>query len=189
MTTTTRAAYSDGALTPLDPLRLADGATVSVTIEDAPREAGDAEVPRLAERFSRIIADARGRTFYDGMDSQLADNVRAAIIENGLPAIDALSQVLDSHGSEVETCDEIIRQVGLLSDAPTHRARLNLLADLLASPQARFRDAAALGLSFLEDPDALPYLRAAKEREPNAWLAENLEQAIEELENIRCRNI
>ena len=188
MVTTTKATYSNGALTPRDPLRLTDGAVVNLTIENLSAESDGAEIPRLAERFNRIIADARGRTFYDGMDSQLANDIRAVIMENGLPSVDALSQVLNSDGGEVETRDEIIRQVGLLDDAPTHSARLKLLIELLSSPQARFRDAAALGLSFMEDLDALPYLHAAKRRENNAWLAENLEQAIGELESIRCRN-
>ena len=189
MLTTTKATYSDGALTPLDPLRLADGAVVNLTIENPPAESRESELPCLAARFSRIIADARGRTFYDGMDSQLASEARAVIEENGVPAIDALSQVLNSHGGEVESCDEIIRQVGLMGDAPTHLTRLKLLSELLSSSEPRFRDACRVGVSFMEDSDALPYLRAAKQRETNAWLAENIEQAIEELESVQCRNI
>ena len=144
---------------------------------------------RLTECFRQIISAARGEIFHDGMRSQLAEDIHSAIIENGVPAVDALRHVLnDCRGPAIMAVEEILRQVGLLEHPPTQRHRLQLLADMLASDDGGTRDGALLGLSFMEDPSTLPYLRAALQREVEPWLVEGISQVIEELEQAQCLN-
>ena len=50
MPTTLRARYADGVLTPLEPLDLADGCEVTVSIDAEPRPRGAAAVLELARR-------------------------------------------------------------------------------------------------------------------------------------------
>ena len=53
MTTTVKATYSNGVLTPLEPLDLEEGEQVTVSIEDAP-PSGEARGESLLEMFDRL---------------------------------------------------------------------------------------------------------------------------------------
>ena len=139
---------------------------------------------RINGQFRKVISEAKGEQFFDGMASPLAEATRAIITANGPIAVEALQQVLNIQHDELAGIEEILRQIGLLQDESTRQVRLRLLADVLASPQKQIRDAAMLGLSFLEDKDALPYLRQALQRESAPWLNKNLEMVIEQLERI-----
>ena len=66
---------------------------------------------------------------------------------------------------------------------------MNLLTDTLKSERERIRDAASLGLSFLEDSSALTHLLDARRNETVPWLMKNLDLVIEELEQAECRSI
>ena len=78
--------------------------------------------------------------------------------------------------------------MGLLYDPATHGSRLRVLADSLALSDPRMRDAAGLGLSFLDDVSALPKLRAAFDVEKNTWLRRNLNLVIDQLEASGCHD-
>lgn len=143
-----------------------------------------------ARRFHQVVADARGYVFHDGMSSPLSEVVHDLIRRHRTPAVDALKDVLRScDGADVGAAEEIARQVGLLDDEATHSARLNLLDAMLSSEHGCIRDSALLGLSFLDDPNALGSLRRALERETEDWLVENLTQVIEQLEQTQCPSI
>ena len=139
---------------------------------------------QINERFRHAISEAKGEQFFDGMTSPLAEATRNIIAANGVIAVESLRQVLNIRRSEVASTEEILRQIGLIQDEATHQARLKLLADMLAAAQEQIRDAALLGLSFLEDAAALPYLRHALQRESAPWLEENLKMVIAQLEQI-----
>lgn len=137
---------------------------------------------RLCSQFGEIIREAKGETFFDGMNSSLAEKTGRFIISNGTIAVEALQQTLNKHHDEIESVEEIIRQVGLLQDKPTYQPRLNLLTAMLASQQERIRDAASLGLSFMEDPLVLGALYKALQTETVPWVSKNLSLVIEQLE-------
>ena len=135
-------------------------------------------------RFRQAINEAKGEQFFDGMNSPLAEATRNIIAANGVIAVESLRQVLNIRHNEMAGIEEILRQIGLLQDEATHQARLKLLADMLASSQEQIRDAALLGLSFLEDEAALPYLYQALQRESAPWLEKNLHMVIAQLEQV-----
>ena len=58
MTTTVRAAYANGVLTPQEPLDLEEGQQVTVSIEDVPMSVGarpgEAHAESLLEMFERV---------------------------------------------------------------------------------------------------------------------------------------
>lgn len=142
----------------------------------------------LDRRFQQIINETSGELFFDGMDSPLAEKIRCVVYAHGTDAVKALRQALLKTPDEVEAGEEILRQIGLLRDKPTHYARLNLLTDMLELPQERIRDAASLGLSFMEDPAALPHLLNARRVETAPWVAEGFDQTIKQFEQTICPN-
>ena len=136
----------------------------------------------LCRQFQQIIRESKGEAFFDGMNSPLAEKTERIIATNGEIAVEALQQTLNKHQNEIESVEEILRQVGLLQDKQTYRHRLNLLTAMLSSRQARIRDAASLGLSFMEDPEALSALYAAQQAETVDWVRKNLSLVIDQLE-------
>ena len=99
--------------------------------------------PSLYAQFQEILREAKGAAFFDGMNSPLAEKTGRIIALNGDCAVDTLQRILDKRQNEIESVEEILRQVGLLQDEPTRRQRLNLLTSMLASREARIRDAAS----------------------------------------------
>lgn len=168
-----------------DPLQSASHRATGIT-DAGPALAYIERFLRLVQRFRQVINDASGELFFDGMDSPLAEKIRRAIYADGELAVEALHQAILNHPDEVETGEEILRQIGLLRDTPTHQARLNLLTDMLELPQERIRDAASLGLSFMEDPAALPRLYDALQVEKVHWIKKSLSMAILQLERTTC---
>ena len=135
-------------------------------------------------RNSRTIIDkAQGEIFTDGMDSTFADRIHQSIREQGTIAVNIWQQVINETGNEHETGEEFLRQLGILKDCPSHEARLQTLANFLDHPDPRIRDAAGLGLSFLDDAKALLMLKNAHTREVEPWLKRNFAQVIEQLES------
>ena len=121
------------------------------------------------------------------MGSAFAAHVRDSVLAGGAAAVAAWERILLRNGNAHETGEELLRQLGLLRNAPSHSSRLRVLAASLSHPDPRMRDAAGLGLSFLHDPSALPKLRSVYSTESERWLQENLKPVIGQLEELECR--
>ena len=135
---------------------------------------------KLRPELAAQVRKARNKTFHDGLDSELARSIRQSIREHGTDAVDAWETILQE--DEFNAQDELLRQIGLLDDPGTRTARRRLLANCLDHPDCRLRDAAGLGISFLDDPEALPELREALVHEETAWVRSNLQLVILQLE-------
>ncbi len=77
MTTTVRATYANGVLTPVEPLDLDEGEQVTVSIEDAPlsdgASSGEACSESLLQMFDRLRMSVPADT-WDDLPSDLAKN-------------------------------------------------------------------------------------------------------------------
>lgn len=135
----------------------------------------------LAGRFVLLVRDAENERFEDGMGSEFATRVHESIVNYGPVAVAAWERVLWRMGNANETGEELLRQFGLIEHEPSRERRLRVLRDSLKSPDSRIRDAAGLGLSFLDDPSMLPALRAAHKSETEEWLKDNLKLVIDQL--------
>lgn len=135
----------------------------------------------LAMRFTLFVCDAENERFEDGMDSVFANRVRESIVNYGPIAVAAWERVLWRMENANETGEELLRQLGLIEHHSSRARRLRVLKDSLKSPDSRIRDAASLGLSFLDDTSALLALRSAYRRETESWLKENLKLVIDQL--------
>lgn len=138
----------------------------------------------LVKHLTPYVLEARAETFVDGMASAFGGRVCQSIVEHGSVAIAAWERVMERTDNAYETGEEMLRQIGLLEHAPSHGARLRVLTDSMRHEDPRIRDAAGLGLSFLDDASALPNLREAYSAESEPWLRANLEQVIAQLEDV-----
>ena len=140
----------------------------------------------LVRRFESYVREAQDERFIDGMESAFATRVHDSILLNGSVAVAAWERILLRTGNMYETGEELLRQLGLVEHTVSHSARLRVLTDSANSADARIRDAASLGLSFLDDPSALPALRSAYSSEKESWLQENFKLVIDQLELLNA---
>ena len=138
---------------------------------------------RLVQDFLIHVRQAREEIFADGMDSHFGRLVHKSIAEYGGTAVAAWERVLHIRRNAFETGEELLRQLGLNRHRNSHAPRRRVLTDSLTFEDPRIRDAAGLGLSFLNDRDTLPDLRSAKSRETEDWVREGLQLVIDQLES------
>lgn len=137
----------------------------------------------LAELFKREIEEI----FEDGIESEFASDVRSIILEEGEPAIDALTGVIFYRSVNEGLASQSLELIGRMNDLITHSRRLWLLESALFSSSARIRDAASVGLASLDDPHAIPYIRRAINEESYAELREDMNQVLKQLdETLQC---
>ena len=142
----------------------------------------------ITSEFELYVRQAGNETFTDGMDSTFANHVHESIRLHGAAAVNTWEEVLRRTGNTYETGEELLRQFGLIKDEGSHQARLQVLVKSLSNSDPRIRDAAGLGLSFLEDPSILPELQEAHSREQEEWLKDNLDLVIQQLDPSTCQN-
>lgn len=138
----------------------------------------------LAAELGSCVKAARYERFEDGMSSTYANCVHESFQKHGSFAVTAWERVLHRYGNLYETGEELLRQFGLLQHGPSHKVRMHVLMENLNSSDPRIRDAAGLGLSFLDDPMALTSLREAYQAESEPWLRESLKLVIDQLETL-----
>lgn len=86
--------------------------------------------------------------------------------------------------SQATQC-EVLKLLGRLEHEPTHRQRLAMLVFSLTDAIAAVRDSAAIGLSYLEDPVAVPALQRAAAAEPKVELKDFMLSVAQELSGYR----
>ena len=126
--------------------------------------------------------------FVDGMDSSLAREVVSAIEAFGDAAVEAVKKIMDSGRANVEIVGELLRQLGYMEDIWSHRARKDVLASKLESPDPRIRDAASVGISALDDPSLLESVTRAFGRETSILVKENLKLVMDQLQETKCQD-
>lgn len=136
----------------------------------------------LIKQMESYVREACNERFVDGMDSKFGNRVRQSIAHHGSAAVAAWERVMLHTGNRNETGEELLRVLGLMQHAPSHDGRLRLLTVSLKHRDPRLRDAAGLGLSFLDDPSALPALREAHSSESERWLRDGIGLVIAQLE-------
>ncbi len=114
------------------------------------------------------------------------------------PVASEIQELLIGHGSEVLkeiqriTCEgtlttdataEVLKLIGEVADSRTHYERRRFLEEvLLSAASSVVKDAANLGLAYMNDPAAIKSLREAISQEKSLLLKKLLKQTIEQLE-------
>lgn len=137
----------------------------------------------LSRRVRAMFEYAAQLRFEDGIENQFSKGLVALVRKEGAAALEAIEVFIMDTRTSAEVAGEALRWLGLIEDPPSHRDRLSLLARSLHAASAKVRDGAIVGLALLDDPAALPALRAALEQETSTSLREDIIQVIEQLES------
>ena len=128
----------------------------------------------LVYELHEIFNTARDEIFEDGMDSAFSVKLNRIICTHGVPAIEALERIMCMDSINAAVTEEALRQVGNLDDEGTHNRRLSLLVHALESRDPGIRDAASIGIEFMNDPTAIKSIQKAIDGEKYEHIQQNL---------------
>jgi hypothetical protein len=140
----------------------------------------------LTAEFHRLVSSADEEVFEDGMETAFSNGLIAFVKRYGDLAIDVLAGHIIGETINAEVAAEVLRWIGQMDDVKTHHKRRWLLERCLNCSSARVRDGAVLGLSFLDDPHAIPYLESAIEHESIHELRRDMEQVLDQLRETKA---
>jgi hypothetical protein len=154
-----------------------------------PNEVGSSTIRRdyskeLAEEIYSLFKASEEQNFEDGMETEFSRKLILFIKKYTDEAIEIITSIILYERVNAEVAAEALRWLGKMDHAPSYRFRLWLLERSLGSLKGRIRDGAILGLSSLNDPHAISYLKLAIEQEKCSELRKDMEQVLAQLESI-----
>ena len=138
----------------------------------------------LSEEIYSLFKASDEQNFEDGMETEFSKKLICLIKEYADEAIEIITGIIIYERVNSEVATEALRWLGNIDHAPSYRFRLWLLERSLSCSKARIRDGAILGLSSLNDPHAISYLKLAIEQEKCTELRKDMEQVLAQLESI-----
>jgi hypothetical protein len=136
----------------------------------------------LQRKFLAILTLGRTEDFEDGVETEFSKELSAYIVKYHDLAIETIASVIKTHRINSEILSEAFRWIGNSDDSSSRHSRRELLEFyLLNSRSARERDGALIGLASMDDPDSIPSLKLAIEKEEIKALRLNMEQVLEQL--------
>ena len=136
----------------------------------------------IKEKFIKICNEASEENFEDGIESEFSKSLINFIKDFKDNAIISIKDLINEDKINHEVVSETLRWFGLIEHAYTYESRLSVLEECLFNPSLYIRDGALLGISFLDNPSALPYLREAFRLEKCSELKNEIKVIIEQLE-------
>ena len=140
----------------------------------------------LYETIENLFAAARGQDFEDGMQSEFSREVVSLIDQSGIAALEVMASLIIHEKVNAEVAAEALRALSRIEDTRTYKFRLWLLERSLQCVSTRVRDAAVLGLAYLDDPNAVSAIKQAIESEQYLELRKDMEQVLSQL-ITQCR--
>jgi HEAT repeat protein len=104
-------------------------------------------------------------------------------------AIEVLTDLIIGEQVNAAVASEALRWIGHIEDPSSHLERRRFLERSLNHSSAYVRDGAALGLSFMDDPGAIPSLKRAVEREIIEELRHDLQQILGQLQDTQLEHM
>lgn len=137
-------------------------------------------------RTVRELFDAaKEEIFEPGVENTFTRGLTCLISEYGDKTIDIVSRLVIYETVNEETASQALLLLGRVEHPSSHAQRLWLLERSLRHSSTRVRNAASYSLASLDDPDAIPYLEQAIQREACGELRGDMRQALEQLESTR----
>jgi len=126
--------------------------------------------------------------FEAGLESRFSRRLAFLLARYGPAAIMPIGHMIASERTSDQVKWEALRVLGQVDSPSTHDQRRRILQRTLLDPSRWVRDGAALGLSWMEDPAAIPALEKAIDQEPTEELRRNLTVLLRHLQEMAgCR--
>lgn len=139
-------------------------------------------LPQMEKRLDRLCSIVHDEQFEAGIESDFSRELQRTFAYNPIAVLQFLRTRLANNNTSPSVLAEIL-QWASRQDAIAIRALVvDLLSAGLRHTSPLVRDAAALGLAYLDESAAIPHLRRAIEREDTPELREDLEDLVHSLE-------
>ena len=129
----------------------------------------------------QLLEQAREEHFEQGKDSRFASGLLSVFRLFPEDLLEALHSRCSTVGIEPSVLAEVLTTLGNFEGRVARAQRMAFIAHFLTAESPLVRDAAGTGLSYLEDPAAVPFLEEAIRRERNASLRSDLEAVVRDL--------
>lgn len=139
----------------------------------------------IERRIKEQFGAAKEEIFESGVENEFTRELASLINEYGNKAIDILSQFIIYETPNEELISQALLLLGRLEHSFSYDKRLWLLERALHHSSSRVRNAASYALASLDDPQAIPYLIRAIEREVCDELRNDMKQVLEQLESTQ----
>ena len=157
--------------------------------EDEPFEKTDASTaitlePRkdVGRVIENLFSVGRNEIFEDGTESYFSKELVSLVRRHGELTILEIARIITTENADGAVAAEALKWIGRIDHAGTHSFRRWLLLRGLNSSNPLVREGAGLGLSFMNDPAAMPLLKQAIEREQIVELRDDLNQVLQQLQ-------
>lgn len=128
-----------------------------------------------------LFIDSR-EIFKDDTESNFSRQLTAFIYKYGIMAVEAITGlILYRKDIAVEVVSEALRWLGNINHPESYKFRLWVLEKCLEDSFRNVRNGVILGLSSLNDPDAIKYLRDAISSEVSDEMRYNMQQLLAQL--------
>lgn len=145
-------------------------------------------VPEIFRLADLLFKSAKAEMFEYGVESEFSRELDDFVHKFDHIAIEAIRRVAFQKDVDQDVLLEALRTLGRIEHSPSYIERLRLLQMGLFAPSAQIRNGAALGLAYLDDPRAIPFIKQAIEREKLSWLRRYFQKVLDQLENtLKCR--
>ena len=154
-------------------------------IEEDPTTAttGDQHMLRIRNEIRALFERGKEVNFEDGMESDFSRQLIKAIEDYSEATLKIIKELILKEKVNTHVVSEALRWLGYIDHPTTFKSRFKLLEQCLEYSSVRVRDAALLGLSYMDTPLAIPKLREAIDREPCVELREDIAQVLAQLES------
>ncbi len=142
---------------------------------------------RYAEKVSvyvkRLFSMAENIEFEVGMINDFSEALERAIEVIGVPILVEIRSIILNEETSLTVAAETMRYIGNIESHKYRAERRELLETCLSA--SRFiwvKEGAAVGLSYIDDPQSIPVLKQAIQKETHQELKEDLIQVLKQLE-------
>lgn len=135
----------------------------------------------LVHRIEGLFDLASEEVFESGEETDFSRSLTEEVKQHGKPVVEIVQKILEPGRPKPDVVFETLKLMGRISHPQTYRDRFLVLVQFLTSMSRVARDGAGLGLAFLDDPDAIPYLETAIQREEQGPLRDDLTKVLRQL--------
>ena len=158
---------------------------MAATYADSSTSLDEAIIGHFCSRLRTVFDLGAGEAFEDGMETDFSEALIERVAAGRSSAVDALRRLIDQGYAGHEVGGEALRWLGCVDQPATRNVRRMALERYLQSDSAYLQDGAAIGLSEMDDPAALPAIEVAMSSEAGPLMLKRFKQVREQLEATR----
>lgn len=138
-------------------------------------------MPVVRAQLDFVLASAREELIEDGMCNSVNQRLPSLIGTHFDTVIPALVAVIEAGRTTGSVAAEVLKELGRVRNEASRPLRRFALERALTSSSPTIRDGAGLGLARLSDPDTIPSLGRAIERERDPQTRADLQLVLDEI--------